>query len=394
MRIVSLFLCLLLAAPSVFAQKVPVKGFLRALTRKTEAVSVANLRYARGVKLPALSAAYSPAGRAAELRRLMREQQPVPPSRKPDLAPAAPQALRGPALAWNGAEAASALKETERHIRSSLVVVRGRATGEALGSGFVVRSSSGKLYAVASYHIVGRVGNMFSLELYRADGTPVRYDTVLVSAVGAFGLNAPDAAVLELPSSAAEYVRPLKVAKEMPQPGDELVVWGSPYTETADARVDELKVIQAEGLKIVMESKDVSDDFNGFCGSPLLNAKGEVAGIYSGHAPADEFVFGVSARRTLDWLIGGYEGGMSPYYGYQFRGRTAVRLQGGESVGDVRLFDSSGRLLQKVYLPRYAGPFDPAHTERLFTDVRRGDVLEFDILVHRTVSRTERFEVL
>ena len=70
MRIVSLFLCLLLAAPSVFAQKVPVKGFLRALTRKTEAVSVSNLRYARGVKLPALSAAYSPAGRAAELRRL------------------------------------------------------------------------------------------------------------------------------------------------------------------------------------------------------------------------------------------------------------------------------------------------------------------------------------
>lgn len=365
MRILSVFLCILLSAPSVFAQKVPAKNFWRALTRKTESVPVSNLRYARGVSLSSAAAVSAASLSAAKVQRVT-VQHLLPPS---------------------------GLKQTESRIRESLVEVVGRATGELMGSGFVVRSSSGRLYAVASYHVVGSAGNTVSLKMYDTHGNPVRYEGMVVSANGSYGLNAPDASVIALPPAAGLHARPLKVAKETPRPGEELVAWGTPYTEEAFVRVDELKVKHVSGLKIAMESADVTHDFNGLCGSPLLNAKGEVAAVYSGHDPDLGFVFGVDARGALDFLIGHYEQGMIPYYSFEVYGKTAFRLRAGETVGWVRHLDGRGMQLERVYLPLYPEPFDPKAAERLFPDVRRGDVLEFDILLHRVVTRTERFEV-
>lgn len=365
MRMLSVFLCVLLAAPSVFAQKAPVKNFWRALTRQTESVSVSNLRYARGVSLPSAAAVSAASLSAAQTQRAVVERL-LPPS---------------------------VLQQTESRIRQSLVEVLGRATGELMGSGFVVKSSSGRLYAVASYHVVGSAGNTVSLRMYNSNGNVVRYEGTVVSANGSYGLNAPDASVIALPPMAALHARALKVAKETPRPGERLVAWGTPYTEEAFVRVDELKVKHTGGLKIAMERADVSHDFNGLCGSPLLNANGEVAGVYSGHDPDSGLVFGVDARRTLELLIGNYEKGLIPYYSFEAYGKTIMRLRAGETVGWARHLDGNGMLVRRVYLPLYHEAFDPKETERLFPDVRRGDVLEFDILVHRSVSRTERFEV-
>lgn len=370
MRILSLFLCLLLAAPSVFAQKVPVKKFLRALTRKTETVPVSNLRYVRGVSIPNTAVVSAASLSAAQTQRALVQRLP------------APSSLRQ-----------TGLQQTESRIRESLVEVVGRETGELMGSGFVVKSSSGRLYAVASYHVVGSAGNRVSLKMYDANGNIVQYDGTVVSANGSYGLNAPDASIIELPAKAALHARPLKLAKEAPLTGDELVVWGTPYTEDAFVRVDELKVKHTGGLKIAMESADVNHGFNGLCGSPLLNAQGEVAGVYSGHDPDLGLVFGVDARETLSTLVGNYERGMIPYYPFGAYGKTIMRLRAGETIGWVRHQDPDGMILHRVYLPLYPEQFDPQQMERLFPDMRRGDVLEFDILVHRAVSRTERFEV-
>ena len=285
------------------------------------------------------------------------------------------------------------LEHTEKYIRQSLVEVVGRASGELMGSGFVVKSGSGRLYAVVSYHVVGRAGNTVALRMYDAAGKPVLYGGAVVSAAGSFGINAPDAAIIELPASAALHVRPLQVAHSLPQEGSELVVWGSPYAANGFARVDELTVKRAQNIKIVMDSPDVSEEFNGLCGSPVLDAQGKVAGIYSGHAPEQGFVFAVNARQALEWLIGNYEKGMVPYTVFKIYGRQVLQVQAEETVGWVYHFDPNGTLLHKVYLPKYPGAFDPEHAERLFPDVRHGDFLEFELVKHRQIQKTISVEI-
>ena len=280
------------------------------------------------------------------------------------------------------------LQQTEKHIRQSLVEVIGRATGELMGSGFVVRSGSGKLYAVVSYHVVGHAGNVMSVRMYDEQGKPVLYNGVVVNATGSYGLNAPDAAIIELPPAAAKHARPLKVVSAETAAGEELVVWGTPYASDGFARVDELTVKHAKGFKIVMDSPDVSTDFNGLCGSPVLNQEGRVAGIYSGHDPAMGLVFAVPARKALEWLIGNYEQKLKATFSFQLYGRTVLTLNAGETVGWVHHFAADGTLLHKVYLPRYPEPFEASHAENLFPDVQPGDFLEFEIVRHRFVDRT------
>ena len=283
----------------------------------------------------------------------------------------------------------TSLAQTEKHIRASLVEVVGRASGDLMGSGFVVQSHSGRLYAVVSYHVVGRKGNTVAIRTYPEKGAPVMYNGLIVSAAGSFGINAPDAAIIALPQAAQAYVRPLTIAPSLPEKGSELVVWGSPYACEGFARIDELKVTLAQGIKMVMDSPDVSEEFNGLCGSPVLNAQGQVVGIYSGHDPEQGQVFAVNARQALEWLLESYEQGKLPLpLTYKVYGREVLQIQAEETIGWVYHFDQGGTLLHKVYLPKYNGRFDPEHMEGLFPNVQHGDFLEFEIVKHRFVDRT------
>ena len=78
---------------------------------------------------------------------------------------------------------------------------------------------------------------------------------------------------------------------------------------------------------------------------------------------------------------------------FKLSGRNILTLNPGETVGWVRHFSADGVLLHKVYLPQYPEPFDPAHTEKLFSDVRTGDFLEFEIVRHRFLDRMISVEI-
>ncbi len=375
-------LCFLLTVSLCFSQKLPQKAVVQEVLSpsKLEKLFLPPVKYVRPV-LPSngmissvRSSAANTAGNpekqnAGELAGLIEKQV------------AARVALQKTEL--------SPLAKTEKYIRQSLVEVIGRNNGELLGSGFVVRSGAGKLYAVVSYHVVGHAGRTVAVRMYDAQGTPVVYNGLIVNRAGSFGINAPDAAIIALPPAAQKHVRPLQVAASLPPKASELIVWGSPYAANGFARIDELKVQLAQNVKIVMKSPDVSDDFDGLCGSPVLDEQGKVVGIYSGHDPKLGLVFAVNARQTLEWLIGSYEKGMTPA-GIPFKvyGRLVMLLQAEETVGWVYHFDQYGTLLHKVYLPQYPGEFDPAAAECLFADVRHGDFLEFEIVKHRIIQRT------
>lgn len=390
--------CCLFSTLSLFAQKLPVsKTAAESLLRPRQTAPITPpLRY-----LPASSAAKTlrfppvPAGVATPVLSL---EEAIPPQ-KGEL-PAAPYAAEktrlervlAQRLARAQARVHPPLVETARYMRQSLVQVVGSATGELMGSGFVVRSGSGKLYAVVSYHVVGHAGNKVAVRMYDKLDREITYRGV-VNATGSYGLNAPDAAIIALPPKAAKHALPLKVAADFPQKGEELVVWGTPYAVNGFARADELIVKHVQGFKIVMDSPDVSSDFNGLCGSPVLNQDGKVVGIYSGHDPDRGLVFAVPARKALEWMIGNYERGLSASFSLRLSGREILRLVPGETVGWVRHFSPDGVLLHKVYLPQYPEPFDPAHVETLFPDVRPGDFLEFEVVRHRFLDRMISVEI-
>ena len=392
--------CCVLSTVSLFAQKLPAgKAAVESLLRPNQAAkTVSPLRGgAPSVKLPALAAPSTAAVRSAVAPVASSPTKVAPAAAPQPLLSENEKAQLERVLEQRLAQAqaqvqAATLLQTEKHIKQSLVKVVGRATGELMGSGFVVRSGSGKLYAVVSYHVVGHTGNVVSLVMYDEAGHEIKYNGV-VNAIGSYGLNALDAAIIELPSVSAEHARPLKVAANLPQPGGELVTWGTPYAVNGFARADELKVLHAEGFKIAMSSPDVSIDFNGLCGSPVLDQDGKVAGIYSGHDPEKGLVFAVPARKALEWLIGHYEQHLKGSIVFKLSGRNILTLNPGETVGWVRHFSADGVLLHKVYLPQYPEPFDPAHTEKLFSDVRTGDFLEFEIVRHRFLDRMISVEI-
>ena len=388
--------CCLFSTLSLFAQKLPVsKTAAESLLRPRQIVKITPpLRY-----LPSAAVTQGfrfPVKGPGEKRAVLSSRQIVPPQKEAPAAvlSASEKARMERVLAQRLAPVKMPLPlvETEKHIRQSLVQIIGPATGELMGSGFVVRSGSGKLYAVVSYHVVGHAGNKVAVRMYDKLDREITYRGV-VNATGSYGLNAPDAAIIALPSEAAKHARPLKVAADFPQKGEELVVWGTPYAVNGFARADELLVKHVQGFKIVMDSPDVSTDFNGLCGSPVLNREGKVVGIYSGHDPDRGLVFAVPARKALEWMIGNYEQGFLASFSLRLAGREILRLVPGETVGWVRHFSPDGTLLHKVYLPQYPEPFDPAHVETLFPDVHSGDFLEFEVVRHRFLDRMVSVEI-
>ncbi|OUO57407.1 trypsin-like peptidase domain-containing protein [Candidatus Avelusimicrobium gallicola] len=384
MRAFLFVLSCLLTVPFAAAQKLPAKNFLRGglAPAKIEKNILLNLRYIPPASLAAQSAFQT--AKTAVVKPPVRNEQEVA-----DFSPLQRTIARQTLGGLQAPAETTSLAQTEKHIRASLVEVVGRASGDLMGSGFVVQSRSGRLYAVVSYHVVGRKGNTVAVRTYPEKGAPVVYNGLIVNAAGSFGINAPDAAIIALPQEAQAYVRPLTIAPSLPEKGSELVVWGSPYACEGFARIDELKVTLAQGIKMVMDSPDVSEEFNGLCGSPVLNAQGQVAGIYSGHDPEQGQVFAVNARQALEWLLESYEQGKLPApLTYKVYGRDVLQIQAEETIGWVYHFDQGGTLLHKVYLPKYNGRFDPEHAEWLFPDVQHGDFLEFEIVKHRFVDRT------
>ena len=382
MRVFTLFICLLFIAPSAFAQKF---SLLKRVFSARKAVE-ASVKVPSAALPKALSAAL--AARPVAVPPLLRA--PVVSALTPEIKAAVPQhASARTALISEVAK----VKPAEAHIGASLLEARNIFTGSLIGSGFVVCSGSGRLYAVLSYHVVGGVGGMVHLRLFNEKGEHRDYDNLFVSAAGAFGINSPDSSIVELPLDAADFVKPLHLAKQAPKPGDKLAAWGSPYAVQGLARLSNLTLVNDEGLKLTMQSEHTPFKLDGFCGSPVLNEAGEVVGIIDGFNHDAYHYFAANARFTLPWLIGNYEQNMIPMLEYKLNGRTAFWVSSGESVGEVRWVNTRGKVKEKVYLPQYPHPFDPAKLEELFPQAKAGDALELDILKHREVARTVTVDI-
>lgn len=266
-------------------------------------------------------------------------------------------------------------------------------TGAFIGSGFVLRAASGRLYAVAAYHVAGSAGKSAGVHLFAPDGKGVVYDKLEVSSGGVWGVNAPDVSLIELPKEAEKFVRPLEIAPAPPRPGEQLYMWGLPYEATDLTLVKKLRVEDSYGMKMVFQPEEMPKALEGMCGSPVFNEEGLVTGIYSGRGLNEGDMFAVDARKSLNWLLQKYEGHQASPYTFRFMGQTVLELAPGENVGLIRHVLPDGSLLKEVDFPVYRDRLDAARLEDVFPDVRPGDVIEFEIIKDRVVVRWILFTV-
>ena len=265
--------------------------------------------------------------------------------------------------------------------------------GFALGSGFVIRSASGRLYAVSAYHVTGSAGKRASVRLFRPDGSAVDYTGLTVSVGGSFGVNAPDVSLVELPASAARFVRPLGVSARPPKEGSLLFMWGRPYDAPDFELAKGLAVESAYGMKIVLTRTEEVAYLEGMCGSPVLDGDGLVTGIYGGRGGGDAELFAIDARKSLSWLLRNYENGIYVPYTFSVFGYPALELGEGESVGSITHRTPDGLTLEKIDFPTYREALDAAQLENAFVDLRSGDVIEFEVHRGRIFSRFAFFRV-
>lgn len=267
------------------------------------------------------------------------------------------------------------------------------AEGFVVGSGFVIRSGSGRLYAVTSYHVTGSAGKPAGVRLFLPDGRAVDYTGLSVAAGGSFGINAPDVSLIELPSAVDRLVRPLGVAAHPPRKGSKLFMWGRPYDAAGIERAGGLAVESSFGMKIVLNRTEEVKYLEGMCGAPVLDEDGLVTGIYGGRGGKNGALFAVDARKSLSWLLQNYESGVFTPYTFKVFGQPALELAEGESVTSISHRTGDGLTLKTIDFPTFRDPLDAQILENSFEDLRPGDVISFDVWRGHVFSRFVFFKI-
>lgn len=284
----------------------------------------------------------------------------------------------------------SAVRAAHADVRRSVLNVAAR-DGRVLGSGFVFEEEYGgkkQLWAAVAYHVSGGAGKEVRLRLYGADNTVIRY-TGRVAAAGGYGVNAADVALVPLPAEAALYVRPLKLAQTAGlEPGEEVLAYG--FTAELKENVVEMasnKLAAHTGFKLIFFNP-THQNLSGACGSPLLNRKGDVVGVFSGQLLGKQ-VFGVEVQ-AVHAVLRAYRG-EDVYRPVKLLGREVMRLKLTESIGGVQHV-RRGVWLDSRNVLGMLEPFDPEKLETLFT-LQSGDVLRVSVREHNSEIRTEEITV-
>ena len=110
-----------------------------------------------------------------------------------------------------------------------------------------------------------------------------------------------DIVILECKSAALHHIHPLKLATDLPDEGEEIVVVGSPLGYGHSISQGIISSIRKNG-SVIQFTAPVSE---GSSGSPVINAKGQVVGIaFSIIRNAENLNFAVPSSRVVQLKIG------------------------------------------------------------------------------------------
>ena len=186
--------------------------------------------------------------------------------------------------------AAPQLHPFEQYAKHFVFTVSARGVKNPFkASGFVFADKNGKdtvLWGFAAAHAVRYMGTEVNVTFY-SDGKEYTFPAEIVLTGRKFGLNA---ALIKLPPAVAQVALPVIPARTLPKPKDLLFTFGfsaGKYKKTIR------QTIHSGSERVVASFPFYNQPKPGFCGSLVLNERGEAVGIeVGGYSPKEE---------NLDW---------------------------------------------------------------------------------------------
>ena len=204
------------------------------------------------------------------------------------------------ALAVASAAAELAIVDIVRQVKPAVVTVityDSSGVKQSQGSGFFVDAG----HVITDWHVVKG-----------ADRTEVKTSDGKVHAVKNIsgGGGSGDLARLEL-TTPNSSVKPLTVISSVPEPGERVIVVGSPYgleASVSDGIVSEVRDLPSLG-RVIQISAPIS---RGSSGSPVVNLKGEVVGVAQAiHGDGQNINFAIPGAQVIAMAPGIGAGGPS-----------------------------------------------------------------------------------
>ncbi len=225
-------------------------------------------------------------------------------------------------------------------------------SGEELGYSVTVVDIAGEIFGVIPSHSLpydyyANLSKEFYVKLTTEHGTThrVRAQVVQVSPDSML-----DISLVKFSAEDESLLKPLKVAQTPSQIGDTLFSYG--YAVGKETKIS--RTVNAQSFISMRTNQAIEGSREGFCGSPLLNANGEVVGIHTGTVEKEgnepDVSFGTHAQ-FIQLLVDAYHNNGQAMYDLQLDGHTIAKLNVDEYISNYRLFDENGKMIAQQNIP-------------------------------------------
>ncbi len=221
--------------------------------------------------------------------------------------------------------------------------------GQTGGFTVTVIDVEGEMFGVIASHVLpdsyytykASLKKDFHVQLKKADGSEVLLAAHVVQISPKSML---DISLVKFEPQAEALLTPLTLAQEPIQMGERLFSYGYANGSTTQTP----RTVQANSFLSVRTTQHIEGLRYGFCGSPLLDANGQVKAIHTGTVEGKngqaDISYGTHAQH-IPLLVQAYHNGGQAPYEVVVNGHTFARLNVDEYISAVYVYDAHGKKL-------------------------------------------------
>lgn len=217
----------------------------------------------------------------------------------------------------------------------------------------------GEIFGVIASHVLAESYYTYSVSLHKnfhiqmplADGSTARVEAQVVQVSPRSML---DISLVKFSPQAEPFLSPLSLSKEGAQPDELLFSYG--FANGEGQQIE--RIVKQNSFISVRTDQNLTGKRSGFCGSPLLDAQGQIKAIHTGtvenRSGTDAVSYGTHAR-FISLLVEAYHNDGQALYDLEIEGHTLTRLNVDEYISAVYLYDASGkRILQRNWEEKFS----------------------------------------
>ena len=194
------------------------------------------------------------------------------------------------------------------------------------------------------------VGKNFTVHVKQADGSELALDAqvVQVSAESMLALS-----LVKFSPQAEAYLSPLELADEPAAMGELLFSYG--YAAGRPTAIS--RTVNAQSFVSVRTNQAIEGDREGFCGSPLLDANGQIKAIHTGtvegNGKRDDVSYGTHVG-FIRKLVEAYHNGGTSSFGLILDGQHVTDLNVDEYISAFYLYNEAGKKVAQQNLGKFS----------------------------------------